>query len=235
MKTNDEDSTKVIIFDFKGKEILYGTNMKSPLCYASATALGESIYVCGGHTNMGSSNSASVYLPKLDSWTEIAPLNQKRAHHGSVSLNNRVYVIGGKNSSTLNSCESYNPKSNTWTFIQPMLVRRSSFGVAVLDGKIYACGGLISGFPPVFTNSMEVYDPATNEWNFVTSMTTRRKSFALIAYKKKLFAISGSCYHREETDFLDTVECYDPGQNSWSFVTEIPDATSGMGFGLISN
>lgn len=225
-----------MIFDVHTKRITRGLDMAFPTSGAAAAALEESIIVSGGsninsHFDQTPSRLVQLYSPKLNSWVQIAPLNQNRLGHGSVTLNNEVYVIGGAiGSSSLNSCEKYDANSNTWTFIAPMLLAREFSGVAVLNGKIYVCGGCDR---VETTNTMEVYDPTTNEWNFAAPMIHRRERFALIAYKNKLYAIGG--WDRADDTSLQCVEAYDFSKNSWTFVKELPEPNSGMASGLIAH
>jgi len=69
----------------------------------SAAVLGEKIIVTGGEAfgpngnwKTGKAyNQAWSYDPATDLWTEIAAMPSARHGHGAVSLNDKVYVIGG--------------------------------------------------------------------------------------------------------------------------------------------
>ena len=59
-----------------------------------------------------------------------------------VSLDNRLFVIGGNDGTTfLGSCECYDPLTGKWSYITPMSSPRAGVGCAVLDGILYVAGG----------------------------------------------------------------------------------------------
>lgn len=132
-------SSNVEIFNFESKLVTQGKSMSKGLSSMAAAVLDDCIYVCGGYDGLRSVRLFQCYLPKLNTWIELAPLIQERYGAGAVCLNDRIYAIGGfSSSSCLNTCEKYDPTSNTWSFIKSMTVPRACAGVAVLDGKIYA-------------------------------------------------------------------------------------------------
>ena len=115
-----------------------------------------------------------------------------------------------------------------------MLLSRSSPGVAVLDRKIYVTGGGF-GFGRT-TSHAECYDPATDTWSRqsaslksqVASMNIAREGHELIALHGRLYSIGGYNGGFGESNVVDSVEVYDPGNNTW---TILPQKLEGEGFG----
>ena len=158
--------------------------MKSSIASPAVCALNGLLYVTCGvavkipDENYYESNKASssmnlksfvqVYNPILDQWQELAPMISPRAGCRSVSLNNKIYVIGGSlhTGQTTDIVERYDPYFNKWESCANMLEKRSKPGVCVLNNLIYVIGGEKDGN---ILNSIESYDVIKNEWNFVNS------------------------------------------------------------------
>jgi len=76
---------------------------------------------------------------------------------------------------------------------------------------------------------VEVYDPNSNSWassttGAIASMRTARYGLAAAAINGKIYAIGGF----DGRNYLNTVEVYDPGSNSWSTAASMPTARSSL-------
>jgi len=96
-----------------------------------------------------------------------------------------------------------------------------------MNGKVYAVGGHDSSGNMV--NTLEVYDPNSNSWassttGAIASMRTARYGLAAAAINGKIYAIGGF----DGRNYLNTVEVYDPGSNSWSTAASMPTARSSL-------
>lgn len=118
------------------------------------------LYVIGGD---GTENLVEEYDITLNRWTSKSSMPSGRNRGGVVVYNEKIYVIGGRNSSdiSVNSVEVYDPAKNTWESLSSMPTARRSFACAEVDGKIYAIGGYSTGYN---CKKVEVYDIATNKW-----------------------------------------------------------------------
>ena len=77
------------------------------------------ISLIGGHSGISELSHCERYDPSRKEWTKINGLNTSRTGHSAVTLNNRMYVYGGKNSLGLvHSVEKYNPELNMWLVIK---------------------------------------------------------------------------------------------------------------------
>uniref|UniRef100_A0A667WN03 Kelch-like family member 33 n=1 Tax=Myripristis murdjan TaxID=586833 RepID=A0A667WN03_9TELE len=77
---------------------------------------------------------------------------------------------------------------------------RLSHEVAVLKGLLYVIGG-------------RKYDPLQNSWERLADMREKRCSFSVVVLNGKLYAIGGD----SQLNNVESVECYCPTANSWSF------------------
>ena len=81
--------------------------------------MGGKIYVTGGAVGPGTSaNSAYVYDPQPDVWTQLASMGTARRDHASAAVGGKLYVFGGyggsDNSGRLSTAEIYDPASGSW-------------------------------------------------------------------------------------------------------------------------
>lgn len=92
-----------------------------------------SVYVIGGILNNSvTTNSVLLWDPKTLKWNPVASMETKRAQFGTAVINNKFYVVGGKNEENqpLNTMEVYDPVENIWSQCPPMLCERISPGVS---------------------------------------------------------------------------------------------------------
>jgi hypothetical protein len=135
------------------------------------------VLVAGGLASPGSrnnTNSAELYDPTTQTWTNTGSLNVARAYHTATLLpNGKVLVVGGvdTNMNSLSSMELYDPASRTWTLIGNLSIARNGHTTTLLpNGKVLIAGGEAAG------NSAELYDVGlgyTNSWQpKITSLTS---------------------------------------------------------------
>lgn len=98
-------------------------------------------------------------------------MSAMRSTAGVTVLNNRLYVVGGRDGSVCHrSVESYNPHTNKWSARAPMNKRRGGVGVGIANGFLYALGGhdCPASNPSVCrTETVERYDPVADTWTMV--------------------------------------------------------------------
>ena len=87
------------------------------------------------------------------------------AGHCAVKYKNKVYVIGGYDSSYLNKVLIFNPM-NDFTHIEgpPLITKRSYHACGLMTNgqqpKIVVAGG----YNPNYLSSVEIFDPTVNNW-----------------------------------------------------------------------
>ena len=116
------------------------TNMPTVRLWPGVAALDNKIYVTGGcdgyddgdFCGRWSLSSVDCYDPDSNTWSRMASMNIARRGHCLVSLDGRLYAIGGHQ--VERSVEVYDPGRNTWTLLQ-----------LKLDGEVRGAGaGVIS-------------------------------------------------------------------------------------------
>ena len=162
-------------------------------------------------------------------WSYVAPMDVSRAHLKLAALGGKLYAVGGFDGAnwppiTRKTAEVYDPVDNSWNSIASMDVSRAMCGVAALGGKLYAVGGWNNdGGGSNYLQTAEVYDPSENSWNPIASMDVSRGSLGVAALGGKLYAVGG--YNTDaggaSATSLQTVEVYDPIDNSWNYVAQM--------------
>ncbi|CAI9621182.1 unnamed protein product, partial [Staurois parvus] len=127
--------------------------------YRELYALGSvhsDLYLIGGqmkHKNRYIvTNCVDKYLTENESWRSVSPLPLPLACHAGVTLNNKLYVMGGWTPQIDNPCDEpdrlsnrllqYDPIRDKWTQLAPMKYSKYRFSVAVMNGEIFVLGGI---------------------------------------------------------------------------------------------
>ncbi len=154
------------------------------------------------------------------SWVDKADMSNGRAFFGSVEVDGKIYIIGGRNGNNiLNSVEMYDPLIGTWTSKASMSVSRHGLGVTMINGKIYAIGGYDAA--GTHLSVVEEYTPSTDTWVRKADMPTPRGGLSVSAVNGMIYAIGGrnGSY----------VEVYDPNTDTWTQRTNAPYIEHGAG------
>ncbi|MBI4747704.1 MAG: hypothetical protein HY774_04410 [Acidobacteria bacterium] len=182
------------------------------------------IYLIGGISNRIVSNTVERYDPVADTWARVAPVPERLHHTTAVSLNNRIFVIGGYNSLAFTPVASvyiFDPATNQWTEGPALPSPRGALACVTIDGKIYAVGG--EGDQT--TGELSVFDPTTNRWESLPPMPTPREHIAAGVIDGKLYVAGG----RNSNSFtLTTLEVFDPATRTWQSRAPLPTGRSGI-------
>ncbi|HEY9060570.1 MAG TPA: kelch repeat-containing protein [Pseudobacteroides sp.] len=186
---------------------------------ASAEVNGK-IYVCGG-ANVHPSpydfyDNTEEYDPVNKKWALKNKMPEKRYMHEAVSLNNYMYVVGGRKAvyneaiqdydvSLADNILRYDPAKNRWTTLAAMNIPRVNHCVTVANGKIYAMGGQDERGKVL--DSIEEYNPALNKWIIKKPMQTTEFQFGVFSLNDKIYVVG----NRSE-DFKE----YDPKTETWT-------------------
>src|SRR3989304_10136231 len=105
-------------------------------------------------------------------WTAKKPSPNERSEVAVVSLNEKIYVIGGfKRLGVTDLVEEYTPSTDTWATKAPIPQSLHHAAAAAVRGRIYVIGGFRRLWPWKPVNSVYEYDPASNRWSRKAYMT----------------------------------------------------------------
>ncbi|MDP4181671.1 MAG: S8 family serine peptidase [Bacillota bacterium] len=186
-----------------------------------AVSLNGCLYVVGGMRNTGTDSngynindySSNVYKydPVSNRWSTVAPLTIPRINHSLVTVNGKIYVIGGSNANgVIDSIQQYDPMTNTWTDKKPMPQKYCQFSTAVVNDKIYIMGG--SDFAKDL-NAVQVYDPATETWTVKQSLPINMARNCSVFTGNKIYCMGSMVDKGDYIDVLNTVYSYSPSDS----------------------
>jgi N-acetylneuraminic acid mutarotase len=157
-----------------------------------------------------------VSSPSPNTWLTRTAMPTARAGLVAATVNNKVYVIGGRNPNTFSSAkvEMFMPGGSlvSWASKASLPSGRSwPSGAATINGKIYVTGG----FSPngARTRTLYVYNPATNLWSSKPQMPVPTAQGASAVIDGRLYVLTppASMSDPQKTQ----LHRYDPGANEW--------------------
>ncbi|KAM6935020.1 kelch-like protein 23 [Xenentodon cancila] len=145
---------------------------------ATACVMGDKIYVTGGHYGYRGSctyEKIQVYSPDVNEWGIITISPHPEYGLCSVSLNNKLYLVGGQ--TTVADC--YDMEKDEWRSISVMKERRMECGAVVINGCIYVSGGY-SYSKGTYLQTIEKYDPELDSWEIVGTLPSPTRSHGCV-------------------------------------------------------
>jgi N-acetylneuraminic acid mutarotase len=187
-----------------------------------AAALNGFIFTAGGFLPQNH-NSLLIYDIKLNRWTRGPDLPKGTHHAAVVSVNNKLYVIGGMMAE--NAVQIYDPVSKKWTQGKSMPTPRVAMASAVVNGKIHLIGGARSIDAGTAMTTHEVYDPLKDSWQTRAALPSATEHVSAAVLKGRIHVVGGRNNFRN----IDLNQIYNPNTNAWSVGAVMTDARSGMG------
>jgi Fibronectin type III domain/Kelch motif len=189
--------------------------------FGAATVNGF-IFTAGGYL-MENHRSLLMYDIKNNRWTRGPDLPKGTHHPAVVSVNNKLYVIGGAMAE--DAVQIYDPVSKRWSQGKPVPTPRSAMASAVLNGNIHLIGGTTNINQGVAMNTHEVYDPLKDSWETRASLPNASEYVQAGVLKGRIYVIGGRSHFRN----MDLNQIYNPVTNTWSTGAAMNRARSGMG------
>lgn len=153
----------------KQNEWTYVESLKRRIWGHAGATCADRLYVSGGYgVSVEDKKSLHCYDPATDQWDFKCLMNEPRVLHAMISVNNRVYALGGRIDHAdrcfdVLAVEYYVPETDQWTTVSPMRAGQSEAGCCLLDRKIYIVGGYNWHLNNV-TSIVQVYNTDTDEW-----------------------------------------------------------------------
>lgn len=152
----------------------------------------------------------------------------------NVSWGTSFFIIGGNRKMSAGvhsehaSAKIYEYDTTTDTSVEKtwMITGRRGHTSNVIDGKIYVAGG--ESYLLNLLSSAEVYDIEGNIWSAISSAHISRSSHVSCAYGGKLYVFGGYTAVEPEIGYIlenrptDTVEVYNPMDDSWEYRSSMP-------------
>ncbi|KAM4721122.1 kelch repeat and BTB domain-containing protein 12 [Rhinophrynus dorsalis] len=213
--------------------------------YRELYALGSvcnDLYLIGGQMKLKNryviTNCVDKFSMDNDCWKSVSPLPVPLACHVAVTLNNKLFVMGGwtpqidrpddEPDRLNNQMLQYDPVTDTWTWMAPMKYSRYRCSVAVVNSEIYVLGGIgcigpDRGQARKCLDAVEIYNPDGDFWRDGPAMpypllSLRSNSSSAGAVEGKLYVCGG--FHGADRHEVITKEILelDPWENQWNVV-----------------
>ena len=234
------------------KQWIPRTDMPTARFNFGTSIVGGKVFVIGGEVDkFGDTAVATVemYDPETDTWEQRADMPTARAGVSTLVVDGKIYAIGGgerkkiqvgrawRNSGKLlPTIEMYDPVTDTWIQKADMPVPRSSNSTCIVDGKIYIIGGVAANRKQGRLDSVDIYDPATDTWTEAKSMNHARGGASVSVVDGMIYVMGGVGWPQipnHPGPFLSSVEMFDPKNNQWTEITEMPAPKAGHAASVI--
>lgn len=161
-------------------------------------------------------------------WTSGPSLNRRRTQTTAVTLDGRLYVIGGIVDAGDRALAVFD--GSVWHDATPPPKAVNHTSAVALDGRIHVLGGYSGSFlgsPPL--DAHWTYDPPADAWDRAPSLPTPRGALVAVVADGRIHAIGGAT--AEGTTAV--VEVYDPKTGSWSKAARMPTAREHLSAGAV--
>jgi N-acetylneuraminic acid mutarotase len=210
---------------------------------AGGAVLDGRLYVAGGLGPQNQSlSSFYAYNPVAGAWERLPDLPQPLNHPGVVAADGKIWIVGNMGPLGIrlrgfmfarwnpqSDVLVYDPAARTWESGPPLPEPRGGGGVAVAAGAIWYVGGIDPAL--AVADDLFRFDLASRRWERRAPMPTARDHLRMEAVGRQLFAISG-----REDDLrlnLATTERYDIDTDTWTKVSDVPNARGGFGSAVL--
>lgn len=184
------------------------------------------IWIFGGVNSSGSAVSqVDLYDPDTDTWyVNISSLPTARAYLNAVSLNEKIYILGGLNTALNNptsTVEEFDPSTYSWKSMSSMPQPLAGFVAGTVDKNIYVISGTITGSPSVSiaappANTIYQFTPGQGSSGTWSSYAT--SSTILSRADMGGCAINGTIFYNTGRNFSgvsqNTSSAYNPSSNT---------------------
>lgn len=165
------------------------------------------IYTAGGikfgHTS-GTTNMFDCYDPKTDEWTVLTDAPHIRDHFPAIMANNKMYCIGGRNTSvhypknfgaffsaTIPEVDYYDFEAKKWFTIEaPLPYPTAAGGLVQLDSCLVYMGG--EGSQLQAYNQTQCLNLNTHAWSQLSPLTIGRHGSGAILHNDCIYKVAGS-------------------------------------------
>jgi N-acetylneuraminic acid mutarotase len=238
-------------------------DMPRALHHTAQADLNGKIYMFGGFAagtateGLGwrPTDIAAEYDPTTDSWKQLPAMPTPRGAAIAVSLNNKVYVIGGGTMppgkapaplgfasphNVIGTVEVFDPADNSWRKVTDMPTPRNHVSaVGAIGGKIHVIGGRIGSVFMAGADNLDIvetYDPATDSWSAPRArMPTPRSGGGWGVYNDKIYVGGGELRDDRMLGAVKSLEAYDPVRNLWTILPPMPISRHGCSAGFIGS
>ncbi|XP_028662159.1 kelch-like protein 23 [Erpetoichthys calabaricus] len=226
---NIEALDTVWIYNVDTDEWIEGCPMISARYYHCTVTLHGCVFAIGGYRGGAPAKEVEFYDPLLKKWSSLANMVQGVGNATACVLQDVIYVTGGhygyRGSCTYDKIQSYRLDLNEWSVVT--LSPHPEYGLCsvALNNKLYLVGGQ--------TTIIDCYDPEKDEWRQKAPMRERRMECGAVVINGFIYVTGGYSYSKGT--YLQSIEKYDPQQDQWEIVGNLPSAMRSHGCVCVYN
>ena len=199
-----------------------GPNLPIRLSETRAIACNDKVYVIGGkitHDNSDLNDNENVafifeYNPENETWSRKADMHSKQYDVALAVIGNKIYAIGSET-------EVYDTKTNAWQRLKPLPGGMAHLEAAVVNRKIYVFGCEEGSYSKTM-----MYDPKNDKWTEKSPIPTPRLAPNVAVIDEKIYVMGGIGFNENNqlAKFLQTIEIYNPQNDSWKSKNLMPQS-----------
>ncbi|MFW5878736.1 MAG: Kelch repeat-containing protein, partial [Myxococcota bacterium] len=182
--------------------------------------LRNEIWIVGGQDAAGPTGEIVRFSKNQDYVRHLPDLPDGRMMHAAAALDGIIYVLGGKNHTEELGGWAFDPETGSYTDLPELSSAQEGLALVALSGQVYAIGG-----EDEYGNAVahvRAFDPVAWSWIEKQPMLTARRDAAVTVVGGEIYVIGG-----ENNGALQTVEIYDPVENSWRSGPTLPEGRKG--------
>jgi Kelch motif protein len=188
------------------------------------TAGTPGLYVFGGNVS-GVAVARSFRFFGDEGWREIAPMPAPRSQGAAVSVDGRIFIVGGAQGDRLVSpTYVYDTATDRWTTVAAIPTPRDHLAAAAIGGRVCAVGGRRLSLLQNLA-SFECYDSAADVWQSLPDAPTARGGLGAATIGGRVFVTGGE----QPLGTFKEVDIFDPASGKWMRGPELPTARHGLG------
>jgi serine/threonine-protein kinase PknK len=166
-------------------------------------------------------------------WGSLAPSIFERTEVGAARIRDRIYVVGGFQSSggTTGSAARYDISQNRWKRIPKLPIAVNHAAVTALRARLYVLGG---NWPArgAEAKSPRLYrfNPKRKRWRRLPDAPTARAALAFAGKGRRLYAAGGAT---KVNDRLRRLEIFDVERRRWRRGAKMPTGRNHVGGAIL--
>ncbi len=204
--------------------------LHQPTTNMATIAIGLQVYLIGGRTDSGTSDTVQVYDTVTHLWSEGESKPTAVTDTTAAALFGEIYIAGGRlvDGSVTNVVEVYSPANNAWRTVAS-LPQPTAGGLLISGGGfLYLFGG--TDGTDTFDNIYQ-YDFESNSWHDLPAMNQAR-AYAAGGEINGLFYIVGG---ENRGTPLSSCEQFNPIDETWTACPNMQQARSRAGATTLVN
>lgn len=209
-------------------------------CNFGTAVLHNDLYVVGGCFNQSLQENIHPfgfrYSPRRDRWATMAPMQRERCRFSLNVASGNLIAVGGvsEGDGPIAECERYDPVGDVWERISSLPGPSTLHAAATYNGYLYVSGGLDRD---IALNTMRRYDWRQDRWETLAPLLSARADHTMLVMGSSLY-ICGGWLDDDSTGnriLVDSIDRYDPSEDSWSRVAKVPTPRSHAGIVSLNN